>query len=344
MNKKNCLYLVSSSSNREYVMDCVEALAVPRGIVQHFRYRLKYMDELLERLVPLEGDPLPSELQDLPVLVVYLYQTQTAGTWKPGETMGPGGPYMPIRYGRLLQAFRDGDVAHFFFEASDYVIAQCEGRPTRELLNELRFKRTTAEDAKSSYAHLAPDLDIRASREADTLSFQTFVDKVYRSGEWRTRSLGSAPLDVTYDIVFYRVVELVCEGEGGLDPVIPVRRVVGASVSSEYILESGSTYHLRIATHLRGQTPAELPGHGNATLRLSFDPTLVRPMGLTSLRVSSYYDLEYWSFAVYATEDQRSVLRVVCEHERSVGRRHFLRNELLCPEISLPISVVRRKT
>ncbi len=337
---RNCLYLVSSSANREYVVDCLEALALPRGMIQHFRYRFKYVDERLRASLPSETGELPRRLRDLPVVVVYLYQEQTAGVWKPGDTMGPGGPYLPLRCGRLIRAFKDGEIAHFYFELSNYVKPKYRRASTRILLNDMvRFRVTAAKKAARSYAHVSQDLGFAASRVSDTLTFQNIVDSAYLSGEWRTRSLGSAPLDVTYDIVFVRVAGLFRQQDDRLIQLAPVQRRLRGDVFAEYKLDAGTTYHIRLATHLSARVPAELPGQGRARLNLDFDPRLIRPVGPTNLRVSSLYNLEYWSFVAECTRNERSVLRVVCEHDIASDRRDFVRRELLCPEISLPISI-----
>ena len=191
-----------------------------------------------------------------------------------------------------------------------------------------------------SYAHIGPDLGLSAPRSGDTLAFQRFVDDAYQSSEWRTRSLGSAPLDATYDIVFLRVAALLRERNGRLSPVVPVQRALGGTFSSEYELEAGTMYHVKVSTHLNARSPVELPGQGNARLTLIFDPAVVKSVGPTSFRVTSMYDLEYWSFVPEATRNQRSVLKIVCEHDAVVDRKSFVRTELLCPEISLPISVI----
>jgi len=308
-------------------------------MVRHFRYRVKYIDEQLRDLLPPEGKELPSNLQDLPVVVVYLFQTQTAGVWKPAETMGPGGPYLPLRCGRLINAFKDGGIAHFFFDLSGYVTAKANS--ARETLNnDIKFKKSTSALEQSSYAHLAQDLKFDSSKDQDTPNFQSIVDDGYLAGEWRTRSLGSAPLDVTYDIVFYRVTELLQERDGSFIEVSPVRRFVQGSVWAEYQLEPGGTYHVRLVTHLASRFLALIPGEGRAILKLLSDPRLVTPLGPNSLRISSLYDLEYWSFVVGAAGPSRSALTIACEYDAPPNREDFVRKELLCPEVSFPISVV----
>ncbi len=337
---RNCLYLVSSSATREYVVDCLEALALPRGMIQHFRYRFRYVDEGLRSSLVSESGEIPSELRDLPVLVVYLFQTQTVGVWKPAETMGPGGPYLPLRCGQLINAFRDGEIAHFFFELSDYVKSDKEASTRVTLNKEVDFRLAPSKPERSSYAHLSRDLGFQGSKDDDTLNFQSIVDFAYLPGEWRTRSLGSVPLDVTYDIIFFRVAGLFREYDKHLKEITPTARFVQGNVFAEYELESGAIYHIRLATHLASERPAQLPGEGRAKVRLVFDPKIIRPLGPTTLRISSMYDLEYWSFVVDCTKPIRSVLGIECECDAVPNREDFVRKELLCPEISFSISVV----
>lgn len=341
---ENCLYLVSSSANREYVVDCLEVLALPRGMIQHFRYRLKYVDEHLRILLPPEGGQLPRGLRNLPVVIVYLYQVQTVGVWRPGDTMGPGGPYLPLRCGRLINAFKDGGIAHFFFELSGYVKPTYRRSSTRVLLNKgITFRAARRKSALVSYAHVSLDLGFDSAEASDTVGFQRIVDNAYLPSEWRTRSLGSAPLDVTYDIVFLRVAGFFRELNGRLTQVVPVRRAVRSNAFAEYELEAGGTYHMRLATHMSARVPAALPGEGQAKLRLVYDSELIRPIGPTSLRISSLYDLEYWSFIV-GTKIRRSALSIACDCDVLPDRTNFMRSELLCPEISMSISIVSAKS
>jgi hypothetical protein len=328
-----CLYLVSSSSSREYVADCLEALALPRGMIHHFRYRRRHIDEGLASALSREPGHLPDQFQNISVVVVYLYQEQRAGSWKIEEEA-----YLPLRCGRLLDAYLDGDVAHFYFEVGDYVKGPEGDFSARKLLNE-NVSFTRDNDGRS-YARLSPALSIAAAADEDASAFQSFVEKGYVPSEWRTRSLGSAPLDVTYDVVFMRVDGLFREQGDKLErvPVTP-RHLVG-NPFGEYRLDSGVTYHIRVITHLREQLPALLPGRGRARLKLIFDPEVVRTAGVASFVISSAYDLHHWPVVASSSVDRRSVVSVVCEHERSDQSESFLRRELLCPEISLPITVV----
>src|SRR6266702_1246837 len=166
-----CLYLVSSSANREYVVDCLEALALPRGMIHHFRYLIRYLDDRLRKALPSMPGRLPAALQSLPVVVVYMYQEQTGGVWRQAA-----GSYLPLRCGRLIEAFLEGEVAHFYFEVTDYVRSTIRKVTPRVLLNRnIRFRTTGGKNFHTSYAHLAEDLSLGAPSTRDAISFQKFV-------------------------------------------------------------------------------------------------------------------------------------------------------------------------
>jgi len=320
------------------VADCVEALALPRGMVQHFRYRLKYVDDNIGAILKSETEEISAALKDLPIVVVYLFQTQTVGVWKPTETAGPGGPYLPLRRGKLISAFRDGWIAHFFFELSDYVASDKEGSTRVALKEQVDFRLNPSKPRGSSYAHLSRELDFPRSGD-DSADFQSVVDFAYLP-EWRTRSLGNEPLDIIHEIVFFRVSGIFREADQRLSMLMPRPRVIQAHKSAEYELESGATYHVKLATHIPARLPSQLPGDGRARLKLSFDPQIIRPVGPTTLNISSFYDLEYWSFVVEGSKPIRSALSVECEAKADFAREDFVRKELLCPELHFPISII----
>jgi hypothetical protein len=332
---------VSSSASREYVLGCVESLALPRGSIQHFRYLHPYIDEQLRDSLPkTENGELPEALRNLPVVVVYVYQEQISGRWSAEQTKRPDGAYLPVRYGRLLHAFSEGEVAHFYFEIGDYIAAEKEGASARSVLNKtVSFLKGSSEDARRTFAHIGTDINLGCPKAEDASAFQKFVYKLYEPGEWRTRSLGSAPLDVTYDIVFARVAGIFQEVNGNFLELSPVPKSLLGSRYSEYELQTGATYHLKITTHLSSRTPAQLAGQGTAQLGLVYDPDVIKPIGLTSFQIASQYDLEYWSFSVDCHESRHSILTVKCNHEVAVDRENFVRREVLCPEIPLRISI-----
>jgi hypothetical protein len=265
-----------------------------------------------------------------------MYQEQSGGAWKPRD-----GSYLPLRCGRLIDAFLEGEVAHFYFELTDYVRPNVRKMSARALVNQnIRFRTTADKNSSASYAHVAKDLSLGAPSTRDALAFQKFVDDAFRPTEWRTRSLGRAPLDVTYEIVFLRLGGIFRERDNHLVPLKPIRRPLIGNPFSEYELEIGATYHIQLATRLRARLPAELPGQGNAMLRLVFDPNVFRAAGSTGFHISSNYDLHYWPIVVVCSQEQRALITVACEYNIAIDRENFVRKELLCPQISLPVSIV----
>jgi len=333
---RSCLYLVSSSANREYVVDCLEALALPRGLVQHFRYRRPYVDEALWNGLPDEPGRTPDELADCPVVVLYLFQEQSSGAWRTSS------PYLPVRCGRLVEAFRDGKVAHFYFTVTDYIMQAADRREARLIPGDTKFKTSSAPDARDSYAHLDRDLEIAAPPSyGDTLAFQDFVDFASKATQWRTRSLGSAPLDVTYALMFFRVASVLYEQGGRWTELEPrLRRLPGHPVA-EYELRPLQTYYVKIITYLFFPLPAQFPGQGTATLNLGFDQRIFQSSGRASFPISSSYDLEHLAFQpLSVTDERRAVLRIECRHGTPTDRENFVRREVLAAEVLLP-AVVR---
>jgi hypothetical protein len=336
---QQCLYLVSSSASREYVADCLECLALPRGSVHHFRYLERYVDDAIRQQLADTPGQLQSSLRNLSVVVVYLYQEQTGGAWKPAPSDNDEGAYIPLRCGRLLDAFIDGEIVHFYFELTDYIRPQHDELSARAYLNaKLRFRLSADEKADVSYAHMGVDLTLGGPASNDALWFQRFVGSAYKPSEWRTRSLGSAPLDVVYDVVFVRVGGLFAERDGRLAPLEITPRPLIGNPSAEYVLQAGATYHIQVATRLSARLPAEIPGQGLATLSLRFDPQVFRPASTTRFRISSAYDLHYWSIVPTAQVSQRSVLEIGCQHALRQDE-NFVRKELLCPELTIPVTV-----
>lgn len=311
---------------------------MPRGAIQHFRYLHPYIDDSLRKLLRSETEKIPAKLHDLSVVVVYVYQEQKSGRWQ------AEGPYLPLRCGRLVSAFSEGEVAHFYFETQDYIKINKRGDSARTSLTNrgIRFRTNGTKKAYPSFAHLGMDLNLAASKGAQAEAFQRFVYKCYRPGEWRTRSLGSTPLDVSYDVVFARIAGLYAEGGKRLKDIAPAQRMIRGDVSAEYVLEAGIPHHLKIITHLPAQTPAQLAGLGTAQIKLVYDPAAIRPLGPTNLRISSPYDLEYWSFVPIGSDNQRSTLTLACDHQVVSDRENFVRREVLWPEISLPIRIIKQ--
>src|SRR6266496_6094017 len=117
MKVTDSIYLFSSNSEIKYVVDILEALALPRNFVHHFRYRLKWVEPTLRQKLPTTTLDSKNPLVGLNVVVCYLYQEQQNGKreWK---------SMYAVRRGSIIDCYKSGpndlDVAHFYFQLTDY--------------------------------------------------------------------------------------------------------------------------------------------------------------------------------------------------------------------------------
>lgn len=337
------LYLVSSSASREYVADSLESLALPRGAVHHHRYRRKHLDPDLAGEIPNSPGQLPNELAGIGVLAIFLpVNRDPAASWASAEN------YLPLRCGTLVDAFLDGDVAHFFFLAGNYLNYwdQSGSRGPHRTVHPAitRYYQTRPEEEPRRYAFLHNEYQRGAGPSYDSRSFQRFVENAYYPGEWRTLSSGRTPLDITYDIVFFRIAGIFLEEstDDGIrhKEIRPKLRAVPGLPFAEYELEQGSLYRVKIATHHHHSLgPAQLPGGGKARLVLSVDERLFDTPGSTDLRVASAYDLHYWPLVPTASGRQ-CVIRIQCVVENPKAATSFVRKEVVSADISLPVRLL----
>lgn len=339
MGGTDCLYLISSSSTREYVRDCLEVLALPDGSVQHFRYRVNHLDPAVAAIIPDKPGSLGPPYIGMSVVPVFLSVSRSAdGTWASGNK------YVPLRFGTLLDAFRDGNIAHFFFQVGRYIEYEAGpvSKPSEVISGD--FIRYFADKHVERYFGLIrPDRLSPAPHNREAYAFQSFVENAYVPAEWRTVSSGESPMDITYAAIFFRVAGVFEQSESGDDLSLSdvpsnLRKVPGAPYA-EYVLNKGSVYRIKIATHHHESlSPAELPGQGDAELVLSFDADVFDALGPTSLVIASPYDLEHWAL-VPRVEGRQSALRISCRASRAEASERYVRRELLSANVSLPIRI-----
>lgn len=125
-NKNKRLYLLSSNASKEYILDVLEVLSLPFGMVQHFRYQLKWLDADIKKILPCESEKnkiRELKKQNYELIICYLYQEKLP------EQKGKWTAVYPIRAGKLVEAYKTGneddDIAHFYFKVTNY-IDECE--------------------------------------------------------------------------------------------------------------------------------------------------------------------------------------------------------------------------
>ncbi len=125
-NKNKKLYLLSSNASKEYILDVLEVLSLPFGMVQHFRYQLRWLDNEVKENLPYEKeqDKIRKLIKgNYEIVICYLFQKQLSD----GEIQWVA--IYPLRIGNLVYAYKTGendyDIAHFYFEVRNY-ISNCE--------------------------------------------------------------------------------------------------------------------------------------------------------------------------------------------------------------------------
>ena len=140
---KQRILLCSSNATKEYILDVLEAIAVPRGFIIHFRYEKKWVSEDLWQRLPVKGQN-HDDLKGAEVLVLYVIQERDNGTrtWK---------SIYPLRFGSLLECYRtgdgDNDIAHFYFETRDY----CDSGNLEYIRPQLLSKFGKGDDSSAKY-------------------------------------------------------------------------------------------------------------------------------------------------------------------------------------------------
>lgn len=117
MSNDKWIYLMSSNARKDYILDILKVLSLPYGVVQHFRYQLKWIDKDIREILLKKGHGLNDKLKDISIVVCYLYQEEKNATrdWL---------HIYPIRIGKLVTAYKtgntDNDIAYFYFELTNY--------------------------------------------------------------------------------------------------------------------------------------------------------------------------------------------------------------------------------
>ena len=272
-----------------------KCLALPRGSVHHFRYLERYVDDAIRQQLANTPGQLQSSLRDLSVVVVYLYQEQTGGAWKPAPSDNDEGAYIPLRCGRLLDAFLDGEIAHFYFELTDYIKPQHDDLTARAYLNaKVLFRLSADEKADVSYAHMGVDLHTWRSYMERYSGFNVSLAAPTSQASGKQEPW-QCPLDVVYDVVFVRVGGVFRRARPSASaPLEDTPRPLIGNPSAEYVCRPGRHPADPSRYSPGSEIPAEVPGQGSATLSLRFDHRC-QASEHNPFPIPLPDDLHYWS-------------------------------------------------
>jgi len=177
MSNNKTIFLLSSNATKEYILDVLEVLALPFGMVQHFRYQLKLIDEDLKGQLPLKKNSKENPFKDNKVVICYLYQVK-------GNSGRKWEAIYPIRTGVLIEAYKTGnrpyDIAHFYFRLENYIL-EC-----RNIINDFNLQgiEKTGPDLEGkgigdNILVFAENLDLKtANKEGSKSVFHTICQSI----------------------------------------------------------------------------------------------------------------------------------------------------------------------
>lgn len=109
------LYLLSSNACEEYMLDVLESMALPDGMILHFRYQNRWIPPAIRQEIPKDNS---NTMSGKKVAVCYLYQKKDnygCYNWV---------KIYPVRSGVIKFAYKtgddDSDVSHFYFNVKNY--------------------------------------------------------------------------------------------------------------------------------------------------------------------------------------------------------------------------------
>ena len=323
---KPTLYLLSSNAEAEYIRDIVETIGTPSGFVHHFRYKLKYVNRTLRKLLPLAEDRGRNMLAGSSVVAVYLRQRQVA----PDRDEWIGS--MPTRRGILQRCYRTGDsdnsIAHFFFEVRESLLwSERSENPLRNIFGtsfEKDFAIVSLEtEPRELSFHKTSEIFECQCEQLASVGFP--YDRYDRKTETIKTIDYIPPLVVLVEGIKRRLFRWQIELK--LD-------YAALSMKSYYHLTEGGLYFLRIRTYnCEHHRPYQLKARVVKEL-------FVTPEEYT-LAVNSSYDGECWEFIpAFVQQNTCGLIRISTESQMGSNQQSGMQN--LDGTLLLPYKLKRR--
>lgn len=267
-NNDKWIYLMSSNATKEYLVDILEVLSLPFGVVQHFRYQLRWLDKNLKSILPIRDKRKKSELKNKRVVICYLYQEKRNSGWEWIVVY-------PIRLGILVDAYKtgdtDSDVSHFYFKVDNY-IAYDGGRNFTEIIKNLADKKWD-----NSYAFLGVNLNDKyiANKKDSKSAFYTICNSL--NFEYFKSPEGNE----------YFPIYCFIDGLKGKKNELLVPEYDSLANKSFYEITEGEHYSFQFSTYFPSRSPQYV-------VKFLSDGRLFSTPSEYKLEASSRYDEESW--------------------------------------------------
>jgi hypothetical protein len=293
MTQNECtswLYLFSSNTKTLYAVDVLRAIASPEGWTLHYRYESELVDPQLRAI--LVSSTTPSDkptIINTSVVISFVHEEKDVSDptgYKPVAVY-------PIRLGKLISAFMDGDVAHFYFavyqsfkyEVTDIPASMLHTKALDEALG-------NNNPDHNIYAALGKPYSIAPARpEEEVAAFQSVVSAI--SGE-------GFEVDKTVFARFNGIRKLDTKN---LDQQTILTKRTIIPKQSGYVFSDTGIYSLDISTFHVRKSNKTCPK--NAAFEINLDPTLFVPLGSTRIPITGPYDRISFPIAVAQQSQNR---------------------------------------
>lgn len=264
--------LLSSNARAKYFEDCLEVLMLPRGMVQHFRYRSKYVDPMLLAQIG------SRQIIGKAVVVCYVLQLfDQSGRLRPAKVH-------PIRSGTIVDAQVVGPSVHLYFAVAGYPSGKQSASAIASAVAAGRdrdggpFSVATVNGLNSG--------QFSTKSDADAAAFSEIID-AFEPDDMQLISGATGPL-IPCDPLFYRIDGLYKRGGKSEASVIHPSRIAEFSDRQRgYVLAGDDPHELRVQYHQPAWSKLDSAG---MSLQVKTDSVRFANPDTDQLDVTSLYD------------------------------------------------------
>lgn len=327
-----CLYLFSSNTRRLYRQDVINALAVPRGFIMHFRYEKKYVASKLWESISYEPDVTRNMLKGTSVVVTYVHQEAIGGKQEEMRVLG----LFPLRLGKVIDIDTDGDTIHVYFTLDEYfAYAEPESESTKIYVQAL--DEVLGESKPPAvYVATGGSYPIEAPPEATSAPFQSVVRAISGHGLRVDRTL------------FVRILGLrQVTGKLDLDE-LPLIDLNNEELVYRSVYKIAAGLHLILDTSMYLTQPPSVEMEASA-IKLGLDENIFTPAGEITALIASRYDRRIFHLFVKSfTRDMWTAISVGVRQKQSgstIDTHQAVSDDepVLGPDLIIPVQIRYRR-
>lgn len=306
-NPRQVLHLFSSDHRPLYLKDCLDILALPTGAVHRFRYARQHVWTGGDRREEIDAEWAKLAKSSREVLIHFV----GAKTRRYGDDV-----YIPLRWGKVVRAFAQGDFLFVDFEVGSYAdpltfrMTKGDNAPAVDAFatgSTQRFSEARAEWARGVTASVRKALDGRfPSGSGSVKPAKGAFSAVIGAQPASTGKVG----DDQQSAAFVRLVSVMDDlvgvvATGGTieGSVLAFFRVLGIRTTTKHVLTRKAPFSVRAATRYQLEVLHLNPaGLGSDTVTVD-PPEPLLPAGDMTAVAAGRYDVIPFEFGVKPKED-----------------------------------------